>query len=64
MKLIIRDDKPKDDTCEIWLDERSNGYVLVMSQIGKGRILTEVILYPEMSIHHPSVTGNFKWEDK
>ena len=61
MKLIIRDEKPKDDTCEIWLSQAKDGTILVMSQITNEMTHTEIILPPGMNASH-AVNGNFKWE--
>ena len=60
MKLIIRDEKPKEDVCEIWLEEH-NGRIHVKSRSTGGLEKAEVVFYPDDSAR-PIKNGRFKWE--
>ena len=60
MRLIIRDEKPKEDTCEIWLEHKC-GYIHLMSKIGEGTALIEVVVTDDMKAHH-TPNGNFIWD--
>ena len=63
MKLIIRDEKPKEDTCEIWLESGEAGNVYVKSRVNDGEIGTEVLFMPHMQKRKSlSTEGNLKWE--
>ena len=66
MKLIIRDERPEEETCEIWLKELDNGRIVVMSRVSisrvsNGRKLIEVEFTKDMTAHHTH-SSNFKWK--
>lgn len=63
MKLIIRDENPKEKTCEIWLELDADGDINICSRLNDGPTLTEVTLYSDFVATHSSNTGNFKWAD-
>ena len=65
MKLIIRDEKPKEDAeCEIWL-EMGGDDVYVQSRVKGGKIKTELILMSDMKNRKSIFDGsNFKWGEE
>lgn len=61
MKLVIRDKKPQPDeeTIELWMEENSNGEVMVRSRKGEGSIYAEVHFRPD-GIKHNFYHSNFR----